>query len=415
MNIINNEYKKSETFCLTIEKLNSNENISNQSISIISNYLEKYLKLACQHIRREEKSLFEPVDQVKMNTMKIAYPLILVFGLVGNILSFIIMIQVYKRKRRAENRFAINLIALSIADLAVLTFGCFREYSDEVLEWRLRSTNLFFCKFFYFNCYLFSCFSSYLHAFISIERWYAVSNPIKSRISTVRNKRYILIIFSMCFLISLPYVYIAQLKQEVTVNQANLIDVQVANVCEIVQESFFVDLLIAINDYVICCIIPFILAFAFSSLTLLQLFKNKRIKVDHNLEIMTQKLIPNSCSFDDKLTNKASRIISQESELKINNSHSASNLKLTLMLMTLPICYVITNFPIFLILIFQFYTSNAHKPNGDKSELAIAKVFMYTNNSINILFYVFLGKNLKKVLNDLIFKTFSFKFKFISK
>jgi hypothetical protein len=53
--------------------------------------------------------------------------------------------------------------------------------------------------------------------------------------------------FAFCVIISLPYVYIAQIKQQVTVKEANLIEVQIANLCEIVQESFLVDLLIAIN------------------------------------------------------------------------------------------------------------------------------------------------------------------------
>ena len=437
MNLIYNDEYKSETFCLTIKQLNLKENPSNQSINgtvnIISNHLEKYLKLVCHKIRQDETILFEPADQVKINTIKIAYPIILVFGLLGNILSFIIMLKIYKRKKRGENRFLINLTALTLADLAVLTFGCFREYSDDVLEWRLRSMNLFFCKLFYFNCYLFSCFSSYLHVFISIERWYAISNPIKSKMSTVKNKRYILMIFLFCVIISLPYAFIAQIKQLVTVKETNLIDVRIANLCEIVQESYFADLLIAINDYIICCMIPFVLAFTFSSLTLFQLLKNKRMKLDikpnntNNLEMTSQNLnsknnisegllnehanaenIIEPCNnLESKKLKDYSIMISHQSNLQSIKSNSTSNLKLTIMLMTLPICYVITNFPIFIILILQF---NNKTSNDYKLDLVIAKVFMYTNNSINILFYLFLGKNFQNVFNDLICKTFKFKY-----
>ena len=164
-------YNESEPFCMNIEKLNETNRAipkpsinsparENQTETNISNYLERYLKLACKKIVHDAEALFESADQVKMNTIKIAYPIILIFGLLGNLLSLIIMLKIYRGKKRGEQRFLINLIALSIADLAVLTFSCFREYSDDVLEWRLRSANLFFCKFFYFNCYLFSCFSS---------------------------------------------------------------------------------------------------------------------------------------------------------------------------------------------------------------------------------------------------------------
>ena len=219
-------------------------------------------------------------------------------------------------------------------------------------------------------------------------------------------------IFLMCICISLPYIYIAQIKKLVKVNKENLIEVKIINLCEITQEAFLADLLLAINDYVICCIIPFFLAFTFSLLTLFQLFKNKRIKVDISSDIKNQNPEPDSNNIDNKSIIRSSIKRLQKSELQVINHNSISNFKLTIMLMTLPICYVITNFPIFLILISQFitYTNNDHKANENKLELVIAKVFMYTNNSINILFYIFLGKNFKKVFTDLIFKIFHFKY-----
>lgn len=103
------------------------------------------------------------------NIIKYTYPIILFVGVIGNILSFIIMLKIYRRKR-VSYKFAINLIALSLADLSVLIFGCFREYSDDVFDFKLKTMNNFSCKLLYFSCYLFSCFSAYLHAFISFER-----------------------------------------------------------------------------------------------------------------------------------------------------------------------------------------------------------------------------------------------------
>ena len=90
--------------------------------------------------------------------------------------------------------------------------------------------NLFLCKFIYFNCYLFSCFSSYLHVFISYERWYAVSNPIKSKTNPLNNKKIILIIFIVCVLFSSPYIYFAQMKSLFGPNSKNNINLQCINV-----------------------------------------------------------------------------------------------------------------------------------------------------------------------------------------
>jgi hypothetical protein len=146
----------------------------------------------------------------------------------------------------------------------------------------------------------------------------------------------------------LPYVYIAQVKQVVKINQANLIDVRIANLCEIVLESFLVDLIIAINDYVMCSMIPFILAFTFSSLTLLQLFKNKRIKenlkisnsIHNNYKLnntIAENIFEPSKNLETEKLKDFSIIVSQQPHLQSIKSQSASNLKLTIILMTLPI------------------------------------------------------------------------------
>ena len=98
---------------------------------------------------------------------------------------------------------------------------------------------------------------------------------------------------------------------------------------------------------------------------------------------------------------------SRPSEIQITNSISSSNIKLTLMLMSLPISFIITNFPIFIIIILQFYPFKSHNKDY-KFELTIAKVLMYLNNSIHILFYIFLGNTLRKDFKRL-FQTFFFK------
>ena len=162
MDIIYNENSKPETFCLAFKRLNLDENTSNHGLNssiikekstetAISNYLKAYIKLICQQLKQN--------DPVNLNIVKIAYPILLVLGILGNLVSIMVMIKMYKRKNKS-NRYSINLAALAFADLVVLIFGCFREYSDDILEWRIRSMNAIFCKLFYFECYLFSCFSA---------------------------------------------------------------------------------------------------------------------------------------------------------------------------------------------------------------------------------------------------------------
>ena len=304
--------------------------------------------------------------------------------------------------------------------------------------------NLFLCKFIYFSCFLFSFFSSYLHVFISFERWYAISNPIRSKTNPLNNKKIFIIIFILGVLFSSPYIYFAQLKELLATNNNSAVYLKSSNFCEISQTSVISILILALNDYIICCIIPFLCALTFSSLTLLNLCKNKNTQVElstknnrklsrndspgQNLELEnnkfnSMKLIDNNSnrekigmrksttlfSFRERKSSSFSslrnfsRNSSRLSEMQRTNSISSSNFKLTIMLMSLPISFIITNFPIFIIIILQFYPFKG--PNKDyRYESAIAKALMYLNNSIHILFYIFLGSTLRKDFKSL-FKT----------
>lgn len=77
-------------------------------------------------------------------------------------------------------------------------------------------------------------------------------------------------------------------------------------------------------------------------------------------------------------------------------SSPKSNLKITVLLMALPLTYLITSFPIFLIIIHSLVQSNDYSNTQSSSYYYAAKVVMYISNSINILFYVLFGKNMRR-------------------
>ena len=272
-----NQVKTSE-FCLNYFKFKSNnassteQNDTEYLDSQISDQMEKYVNIICE--KRDDFNLFLYQNSIKLYILKYVYPLLLAFGMLGNIISIVVMIRIYRRKKHSY-KFSFNLAALSIADLAVLIFGCFREYSDDILDWRLRSTNFFLCKMIYFNCYLFSCFSAYLHAFISVERWYAIANPIRFKTGAPRNKRTILIIFLTCFFISSPLTLFADVKEFLTVNEQSTMQIKIVKECELTLNNYFFDLILAIIDFVLVCSIPFLVTFLFSIFSLVRLYKTK--------------------------------------------------------------------------------------------------------------------------------------------
>ena len=384
-----------------------------------------YIKMLCGNTNIPTLNQY---NSFKHSLIKYIYPVILIFGILGNIVSLMVMIRIYKRKKNFH-KFSLNLAALSLADLAVLLFGCFREYSDDILQLRLRSSTVYMCKIIYFSCYLFSCFSAYLHAFISVERWHAIASPIKSKMRFEKNKTIIILIFLSCVLISLPLIYFPTLKQLITIDRKSELGIIVVNECEASQDKFFFDLILTLIDSVFYCFIPFLITFLFSILSLIRLsFPSSKNNETEMVLINSRNKSSSSTlnksvsvtTMSDRVNNKRVRSdstrtanMAQLEMYKVNNKIS-SNLKLSVMLLVLPISYLITTFPIFIIIILQLKINQFKKPiesNNYETELAIAKMFMYVNNSINILFYIFFGKSLRRdFLSILPFENFFRKF-----
>lgn len=368
----------SEYYEDSVELLNSTRNVEEEPMNPL-------IKLLCDKIEssKTQKSIDETYSKlVKLNLIKYAYPCLFLFGIMGNILSLIVMIRVCFKNKHFKI-FAFSLAILAVADLTVLIFGCLREYAEEILNIQVRSFSSYSCKIFFFTCYLFSYFSAYLHAFIAFERWNAISRPIKTKqnFSFNTNRIIIIIIFILCVIFNFPFFWLSNLEKTISIDYKNstnnMIDVNIINECKIVSSDnpgdYYYDLILILTDTVIYCLLPFMITILFSFLTLITLINSKTKKSD-------------------------------AANIRINSSKAnKSNLKITAMLMALPISYLITTFPIFLIILKGFkHVLFNNKENVFKNdtinndiEFSITKAIMYINNSINILIYVFLGKTLR--------------------
>jgi hypothetical protein len=162
------------------------------------------------------------------------YPALLVFGLFGNLVSFLAMARIYSR-RKNYLKFSLSLATLALADLLVLLIGCLREYLDDVLGLSIRASSSLSCKLVFFACYLFSCFSAYLHGYIAIERWMAISDPIKSksRSNFHSNKLALGLIFLLCVLFNLPLLYFPELQAAIQLDSTSKLGVRTVDDCQV--------------------------------------------------------------------------------------------------------------------------------------------------------------------------------------
>ena len=90
-------------------------------------------------------------------------------------------------------------------------------------------------------------------------------------------------------------------------------------------------------------------------------------------------------------------------KLTSTNTNKTSRVRLTIMLMTFPITYLITTLPLFIIiacqLISQYLVTNLNA--NFEAEFAVFKTLMFFNNSFNILFFILFGKSLRKDMVNL--------------
>jgi hypothetical protein len=170
-------------------------------------------------------------NEIRLGLIKYFYPIILLVGLFGNLVSFVAMLRKNSVEckyivttytdsssnsrnknhycKQPPHTFSFCLAMLCMADFFILVFGCLHEYVETTFGFSLRSTFVITCKTVYFSCYLFSSYVSYLHAYIATDRWFAIVKPLEYKnLQVMRNNKVeLLFMFGFCLVICLPFFY----------------------------------------------------------------------------------------------------------------------------------------------------------------------------------------------------------------
>jgi hypothetical protein len=170
-----------------------------------------------------------------------------------------------------------------------------------------------------------------------------------------------------------------------------------------------IDKLVIVDGVFYSCL-PFLITFIFSSLTLIKLvserrkFRNEYVLPQCMLEHRTSSFRSRQNSSNSNTYNENSsngNRVSQRRMSRRRRVNRLSKLKLSFMLMTFPLSFLVTTFPVFVIITLRLLASYSNLFIFDtdyESVFAIAKTFMYANNSFNIFLYILLGKSLRRDL-----------------
>ncbi|CAH1781550.1 unnamed protein product [Owenia fusiformis] len=122
---------------------------------------------------------------------------VIIFGLTGNVLSFLVM----KFTSMNKNASSIYLAALAIFDTGVLLVGLGRQWSRNMFAFDIRATHEWACKIHIFFTYMFIDLSAWMLVCVTIDRVILVYLPLKAKSICTRKKTIIVICLVTLFLV----------------------------------------------------------------------------------------------------------------------------------------------------------------------------------------------------------------------
>ena len=389
-----------EAFCLFIHKMNVHEltpdayevsflvannltYLTNDDEYVLAKLNKSYDLFDCDNVQNHDGTA---QNFVRHSLVKNVYPFLILFGVIANMASFLAMLRKRKLEQRSQRKhvhiFPFCLAILCLADITILIVCGLNEYMEQVFNYSMRSLSTIACKSLYFVCYLTNSFMAYLFAYIARDRWQAASKPIeyKQKQTTNRQRKQILALFAYCVVICGPFFYFATLYTVGTYRGQSLEKKCILAIHAIKKLTFL--------DALVLSFVPFIITLVFSANTLIALLK------EHRALLFSQS--------HQNHFQSSSKAKGFNFKLKISSTRRISRLKLALSLMMLPISYLISTLPVFVIISLQFVATYLRYDLHFESEFVVAKTLMYANNSINILFFILFGKSLRKELLGMI-------------
>lgn len=302
-------------------------------------------------------------------------PIFFVIGVVGNILSFIILTR-RSMRRVSTYRY---LAVLSLTDTLVLMVGLLRLWLGELLGADPRDTAQWTCKLINVIGYTVSNYSVWLIVAVTVERYVAVCYPllVPSICQPTRSMRVIMAVFSVQLLIHIHFLWTTELHSAFSPAKS-----MVTTHCEAAENyQTLINIIWPWVDTAIYSFLPFIIILIFNTMIIRKVFVSTRDR--HSMCQTTS-----------------------------GHKMADSGTKLSIMLLTVSFTFLITTVPVNTILIvtslWQNSTSSVtnvihDRAIGTKFLLfrTITELLMYINHSTNFFLYCATGHKFRRQLYSL--------------
>jgi len=323
-------------------------------------------------------------------------PIFFIVGLVGNMLSAVILTRPPMRSISTYRYLAV----LSFTDSLVLSVGLLRMWLGQLLigndvldQWTWA------CKLVNVVGYTVSNFSVWLIVAVTAERFIAVCYPLMapSVCSRRRSTRIILAVLAVQLTIHVHFAWTVGVHATTATTDrvTHLPTVPEAKTQCVASKGFeiLIDDVWPWVDAAIYSFVPFIVIMALNAMIMRQVITSKRNRGELCQQTSTNLTTPSS---------QGTRVTSKTTE----------STRLTIMLLTVSFAFLITTFPMNTTLIATSYVGrSASMSNGLMTDLALAaklilvrtvcELLMYVNHSINFFLYCATGQKFRRQLCSL--------------
>ncbi|XP_045194643.2 thyrotropin-releasing hormone receptor-like [Mercenaria mercenaria] len=224
---------------------------------------------------------------------------VIVFGVLGNFLG----ILTWSRGCYRNTSTAALLIALAIADTAVLTIPALERWLHRVIFFMIRNDNIVTCKIWAFLSYFGPTISSWIIVIVTAERLVSIWFPLKVFFVCTRKKA-LFVVLGICLLMAalyLPIIINATLiKKENIGNQFYVNSTDITSyliICDAPENEPFRNVYVPLLmwlDMGFLFIVPFLLIVIGNILILYKLYKSNTILTEEGHDISDRSKVTNS-------------------------------------------------------------------------------------------------------------------------
>ncbi|XP_064598811.1 probable G-protein coupled receptor 139 [Liolophura sinensis] len=343
--------------------------------------LLRLLEHGSMYITEEELYISEITDLQSLLLMYVP-PVLLVLGIIGNVLSFIIL----RHRMMTKQSTYLYLAALTVADTLVLFVGPLRVWVSQFTDLDIKDQSNELCKLVVFMGYTTSDISVWLIIAVTIERYIVVCHPLHANTmcNIPRAKKVILTLVVCLSAINLHFFWTVELSKNPRKNSQS----------DVGNNSLFCDGGEEFS-YLVGGLWPWVDAFLYSFLpffiiTILNCVIIRRVTQAYKSRCLMQK---------------RQTLITDSRSAYRTSSCIEPNIKMTAMLLTVSFAFLLTTLPMNICLIVSALWHMKKDPvSVARFTLAetITTLLMYTNHSMNFFLYCAAGQKFRHQLLKLV-------------